>query len=99
VAIGKVLLQLTDARTFVRNHDGIKTGYTKDVRITNPAIPLSFAKKPKSASSLVGQRVRGASAPLIGIKYEKMEMIVVVLGPVPTKANLNSVEEFTPIHG
>jgi hypothetical protein len=32
VAIGKVLLQLMDARTFVRNHDGIKTGYTEDVR-------------------------------------------------------------------
>jgi hypothetical protein len=31
VAIGKVLLQLMDARTFGRNHDGIKTGYTKDV--------------------------------------------------------------------
>jgi hypothetical protein len=33
VAIGKVLLQLMDARTFVRNHDEIKTGYTKDVHI------------------------------------------------------------------
>jgi len=32
VVIGKVLLQLMDARTFVRNHDGIKTGYTEYVR-------------------------------------------------------------------
>jgi hypothetical protein len=36
VAIGKVLLQLMDARTFVRNHDGIKTGYTKDVPLSDP---------------------------------------------------------------
>jgi hypothetical protein len=35
LAIGKVLLQLMDARTFVRNHDGIKTGYTKDVQLIN----------------------------------------------------------------
>jgi len=38
--IEKALLQLMDARTFVRNHDGIKTGYTKDV--------LFYGKKPKS---------------------------------------------------
>jgi hypothetical protein len=31
VAIANVLLQLMDARTFVRNHDGIKAGYTEDV--------------------------------------------------------------------
>ncbi len=27
-----VLVPLMDARTFVNNYDGIKTGYTKDVR-------------------------------------------------------------------
>jgi hypothetical protein len=31
VVIGKVLPQLIDARTFVRNQVGIKTGYTQDV--------------------------------------------------------------------
>ena len=31
VAIGKVLLQLMDTRTFVRNHDGFKTGCAKHV--------------------------------------------------------------------
>jgi hypothetical protein len=31
VVIQKAPLQLMDARTFVRNHDGIKTGYTEDV--------------------------------------------------------------------
>ncbi len=30
--IEKALLQLMDARTFVRNQVGIKTGYTEDVR-------------------------------------------------------------------
>ena len=29
VTIGKVRLELMDARTLVRNHDGIKTGYAK----------------------------------------------------------------------
>ena len=32
VVIGKVLLQLMDARTFVRTQVGIKAGYTEDVR-------------------------------------------------------------------
>jgi hypothetical protein len=41
VAIGKVLLQLMDARTFVRNHDGIKTGYTKHVLIIAFALAVS----------------------------------------------------------
>jgi len=35
VAIAKVLLQLMDAGTFVWNHDGIKTGYTKDVPLSS----------------------------------------------------------------
>jgi len=33
MAPGEVLLQLMLARTFVRNHDGIKTGYIKHVRL------------------------------------------------------------------
>ena len=33
VAIGEVLLQLTVARTFVRNQSGIKTGHTKHARL------------------------------------------------------------------
>jgi hypothetical protein len=38
VAIGKVLLQLMDARTFVGNHNGIKTGDTEDVQRFDIAI-------------------------------------------------------------
>ena len=41
MVIGKVLLQLMDARTFVRNQVGIKTGYTKDVRTTCSPFEMS----------------------------------------------------------
>lgn len=36
VAIGEALLQLMDVRTLVRNHDGIKAGYTKHARTGCP---------------------------------------------------------------
>jgi len=44
VAIREILLQLMDPRTFMRNHDGINTGYTKDVRSRDPR-PSKFSRK------------------------------------------------------
>ena len=42
MVIGKGHLQLIDARSFVRNLVGIKTGYTEHVHSFNPLPPNSY---------------------------------------------------------
>ncbi len=42
MVIGKGHLQLMDARSFVRNQVGIKTGYTEHVHSFNPLPPKSY---------------------------------------------------------
>ena len=59
VAIGKVLLQLMDARTFVRNHDGIKTGYTKHLLLSDRIRALILALRECEAAIRPLQRVFG----------------------------------------
>jgi hypothetical protein len=64
VAIGKVLLRLMDAKTFVRNHDGIQVGYTKDVRSAGPQrIRPAVSERSTTAPQIRGRPIASLENP------------------------------------